>query len=113
MNKEYQKHSDITKDMNLDWEARYGKHRIIDLEVVLSEGESYNFVLRKPDRAVLEAMAKHAANKDVAATNKSLINNCVLGGDMEALNKDGEVYLEVLNKLNLLKHEAKSTVKKR
>lgn len=110
---EFQKHSDITSDMNLEWEAKYGKSRIIDLEVKVSDKETFKFVMRKPDRAVLEAIGKHAAKKDVQAANKVLISNCVLGGDMEALNKDGEVYLEVLEQLNLLKHQAKSTVKKR
>ncbi|WP_435135716.1 hypothetical protein [Formosa sp. A9] len=113
MNKEFQKYSDITPEMNQEWEAKYGKTRLIDLEVQISDTETFNFVLRKPDRPVLEAIGRHAANKDVAAANKTLINNCVLGGDMEALNKDGEVYLEVLEQLNLLKHKAKSTVKKR
>ncbi|MGB1307531.1 MAG: hypothetical protein ACPG6B_01375 [Oceanihabitans sp.] len=113
MTTNYKKYSDITAELNQEWEAKYGKSRIIDLEVKVSEKEIYSFVLRKPDRPVLEAIGKHAANKDVAAANKVLISNCVLGGDMEALNKDGEVYLEVLEQLNLLKHQAKSTVKKR
>jgi uncharacterized protein (UPF0128 family) len=110
---EFQKHSDITPDVNREWEAKFGKKRIVDLEIETQDGELVKFVLRKPDRAVLEAMAQHGIKNDVRSTNRALIKNCVLGGDMEALEKDGEVYLEVLTQLNKLKHEAKSTVKKR
>lgn len=113
MSKEFQKHSDITPDMNREWEAKYGKKRISDLEIETSDGDVARFVIRKPDRQVLEAMGKYAAAKNVSATNKVLISNCVLGGDMEALEKDGEVYIEVLEQLNALKKKAKSTVKKR
>lgn len=113
MSKDFQKHSDITPDMNREWEAKYGKKRISDLEIETSDGEVAKFVIRKPDRQVLEAMGKHAAAKNVSATNKVLISNCVLGGDMEALEKDGEVYIEMLAQLNLLKNQAKSSVKKR
>ncbi|CDF80570.1 hypothetical protein BN863_28580 [Formosa agariphila KMM 3901] len=113
MSQEYQKYTDITQDMNLQWEAKFGKKRISDLSIETSDGETVNFVIRKPDRQVLEAMGKHAAVKNVSATNKVLISNCVLGGDMEALEKDGEVYIEVLAQLNMLKQQAKATVKKR
>ncbi|QQV91582.1 hypothetical protein Peternella1_46 [Winogradskyella phage Peternella_1] len=109
---DYSKFADITPEQNSQWEAKYGKHLLIDLEIEV-DGRTYNYVLRKPDRAVLEAMGKHAVSKNVELTNKSLIKNCVLGGDMEALEKDGSVYVEVLEQLQKLKSEAKSTVKKR
>ncbi|MBU2923056.1 hypothetical protein KO504_17030 [Winogradskyella psychrotolerans] len=112
MDKVYTTFADITPELNAQWEAKYGKHRIIDLEIEV-DGHTYNYVLRKPDRAVLEAMGKHAVAKNVELTNKSLIKNCVLGGDMEALDKDGSVYVEVLEQLQKLKSEAKSTIKKR
>ncbi|MBV7268371.1 hypothetical protein [Winogradskyella luteola] len=112
MSKTYTTFAEITDEQNKAWEAKYGKSRIVDLEVEV-DGQSYNFVLRKPDRAVLEAMGKHAVSKNVQQTNKTLISNCVLGGDMEALDKDGGVYVEVLQNLQKLKTEAKSTIKKR
>jgi hypothetical protein len=109
---EYQKYQDITPEQNAQWEAKYGKSRVSDLEVVVDD-KTYRFVLRKPDRAVLKAIGRHAAKEDVDKVNDVLIKNCVLGGDMEALEKDGEVYLEVLESVNLLKSKAKSTIKKR
>jgi hypothetical protein len=110
---EFEKHSDITTTQNKEWEAKYGKARIIDLKIETQDGTVAKFVLRKPDRSVLELMAQHGIKNDIKSTNRALIKNCVLGGDMEALEKDGEVYLEILTQLNKLKHEAKSTVKKR
>jgi hypothetical protein len=108
----YSKFTDITPEQNSQWEVKYGKHLLVDLEIEV-DGRTYNYVLRKPDRAVLEAMGKHAVSKNIELTNKSLIKNCVLGGDMEALEKDGSVYVEVLEQLQKLKSEAKSTIKKR
>jgi hypothetical protein len=106
---EYQKHSDITQADNAKWEAQYGKHCISDLSVEIDG----NYVVRKPDRTVLKAIGSHAQKNDVDKVNDVLIKNCVLGGDMEALDKDGQVYLEVLETINLLKTKAKSTIKKR
>ena len=109
---EYQKHKDITAEDNAKWEAQYGKSRISDLDIEV-DGKTYKFIVRKPDRNVLKAIGRHAAQKDVEKVNVVLIKNCVLGGDMEALEKDGEVYLEVLDSVNLLKSKAKKTLKKR
>lgn len=108
----YQKYTDITSEQNAEFESKYGKSRISDLEVNVDD-QIYRFVVRKPDRNVLEAIGTHAAQKNVKGVNNVLIKNCVLGGDMEALEKDGEVYLEVLNHINLLKTKATSTIKKR
>ncbi|WP_438710860.1 hypothetical protein ACSTS3_19675 [Aquimarina muelleri] len=136
---EYQKYQDITPEQNAEWEAKYGKRRVSDIEVkfiddiepidpdiadyekVKAKAEAkaeanaivYRFVVRKPDRSVLSAIGKHAQQNNVEKVNEVLIKNCVLGGDMEALEKDGEVYLEVLESINLLKSKAKSTIKKR
>ncbi len=112
MSKAYTTFEDITLEQNQEWEARYGKHRIMDLEIEVDD-KTYNYVLRKPDRAVLESMGKHAIAKNVELTNRTLIKNCVLGGDMEAIDQDGSVYVEVLENLQKLKTEAKSTIKKR
>lgn len=139
MDKAYTTYADITPELNAQWEAKYGKRQVLDIEIKLkdepelvgkhvedheainakleaeaeAEAVTYRFVLRKPDRAVLEAIGRHAANKDISNVNKTLMKNCVLGGDMEAIEKDGSVYLNVLEQINLLKSKAQSTVKKR
>lgn len=108
----YTTYADITPEQNAAFEAKYGKSRLSELEVAVDDAK-YKFLVRKPDRAVLEAIGSHAAKKDVQKINQVLIKNCVLGGDMEALDKDGEVYLAVLDAINLLKSKATSTIKKR
>lgn len=109
---EYQKYNDITPDENAAFEAKYGKQYISDLSIEV-DGEKYQYVVRKPDRAVLKLIGKYAVENNVEKVNEALIKNCVLAGDMEALDKDGAVYLAVLNEINLLKSKAKSTIKKR
>lgn len=110
---EYQKYTDITEDQNRKWEAMYGKSRIMDLQIEIDDDRIYNFVVRKPDRSIIKAIGNYAAKNDVEKVNEVLIKNCVLGGDMEALEKDGGVYLKVLENVNLLNQKAKSTLKKR
>lgn len=113
MSKEIQKYNDITPDMNLEWEAKYGKDRIVDLEVETASGKNAKFVLRKPNRTVMEAIGEPASKGNVAKVNQIFIANCVLGGDMEALENDGDVYAEVLSQIVELTSKAKSKVKKR
>lgn len=109
-NKEYSTYADITPEVRKQWEAKYGKKRLHDIELETEDG-SFRYVLRKPGRNVMEAVAK-AGDKDISAANKIFISNCVLGGDMEAIDLDGDVYLTVLGEIAALTTQKKIKVKK-
>ncbi|MFD2566078.1 hypothetical protein [Pseudotenacibaculum haliotis] len=105
-----QTYKDITKEQRKEWEAKFGKHRIKDITFEV-DGISYGFVLRKPSRSVMEAVAKEG-EKNIAAANNIFLKNCVLGGDMEAIDLDGDVYLIVIKEISLLLNKKNITVKK-
>lgn len=73
--------------------AKFGKLYIID--VALDDDESYQFVVRRPTRMLMEAVSD---TKDIAKMNEMIVKNMVVGGDLEALD-DGLVYAELMNKL--------------
>lgn len=106
----YTTFADITPEVRKQWEAKFGKKRIHDIELETEEG-SYRFILRKPGRNVMEAVAT-AGEKDIAGANKIFISNCVLGGDMEAIDLDGDVYLTILGEIAALTTQKKIKVKK-
>lgn len=104
-----EKYIDISPEQIRDWKARYGANSLSEATVSTDEGE-YRFVLRKPGRNVLEAIA--STKENVEAANKLLIGNCVLGGDTYVFEQDGSVYLSVLEEVSKLMGKAKASVKK-
>jgi hypothetical protein len=66
---------------------RYPRLYVID--VVIDADEVYQFIVRRPDRAVLSAIADK--REDVDAANDLIIKNLLVGGDREALS-DGLVF---------------------
>ena len=97
--------------MRKDWAACFGASRIHDIEVQ-TQGNTYGFVIRKPTRKVMEAVAQEGEN-NLAAANKIFISNCILAGDMQALEDAGEVYLAVLEHIGSLIQQKRVKVKKR
>jgi hypothetical protein len=81
----------ITQDRFLELQAKHGKLYILD--VVIDETESYQFVLRRPDRATLEAI--EANSKDTAKVNDMIIKNLLVSDNAQALD-DGIVYAQFM-----------------
>lgn len=105
----------ITPDQIRDWKAKYGANSLREVSIKVLEEESEEvsrFVLRKPGRSVMEAVAVAGAKNDIAGSNKILIANCVLGGDMAALENDAAVFLAVLDEIRQLVSKTDTTVKK-
>lgn len=101
INNKPQRYSEISEDMIRDWKAKYGDHSLEELSVLLNEGvedenaEIYaRFVVKVPSRHEMEVM--EANSKDSAKVNKILVENCVLGGDLDAIDKYGFVYAKIL-----------------
>lgn len=96
----------ITPDNIQDWKAKYG-----DVLKEVTIGQS-KFVIKQPTRRVMDLMAQHGTNKDIVAANNTLINNCVLGGDMNEMEQDGNIYTSLLEELSHLLEKKKVSVKK-
>lgn len=99
----------VTPETINDLKARHGEKRLRKVTVE-SDGQSYEFIIKKPSRAIIEAVGKH--KNDAAAANKVLVANCVLAGDDEAFENDGEVFSAVIKEVGALMEKAKVTVAK-
>ena len=79
------------------------------LNVTTEDGTEHEFVLKKPTRLVIQAIAATKGNE--TKSSDLMIENCVVGGDKEALN-DGEVFVAVLDEIGKLFGAATTTIKK-
>lgn len=100
-----QRFSDITEDMIRDWKAKYGEYALEELTVPLNADSSKpleeqedlvyaRFIMAKPNRHTIMAISSNANN--IAKSNEILLANCVLGGDMAAINQYGVVFGEMV-----------------
>lgn len=117
-NPQIQPFSAITPSDIQDWKARHGAEGLSEVTIkplpkvnydeegnettIPGEGPEAKFVIKTPTRSVMDLTAQHGLNKNVTASNKVLINNCVLGGDMEIMERNGAVYSHLLNEINKL-----------
>jgi len=100
----------VTPELIQDSKAKYSEKRIRLIEVKSGDGDVYQFLLRKPNRNVIEAVTRTKDN--VTETNKILIANCVLAGDDEAFENDCDVFGEVMKQLGVFMKGATSAIKK-
>ena len=84
--------SGFTPVEHAELKARYGK-RLRHVTVQIDEDERYDYLVARPTKDVILAMASHRDDLNVA--NELLINTCVVAGDKEAL-EDAAVYTAVL-----------------
>jgi len=100
--------SSITPEMLQDWKLKFGKIKIITVVVedeekdkdgnVVNEGEKYQFVVRRPDKGLINMLLPLAERREIDQFAEKGIKNLIVGGDMEAL-EDGLVYMGVVSKL--------------
>lgn len=92
--------------------AQHG-NKLSELKFETSEGQELVFVLKKPTRSVIEAIAdiKNDAKGKISQSSKLMISNCVVAGPMEEL-EDGEVYATVLEAVGRTFTKASADVKK-
>lgn len=89
---------DFTPEMHSELKTKYGK-RLKHVTVQVDEDERYDYLIIRPNKNILLAMAKK--KDDLEEANDILIRNCVAAGDMEAL-EDSAVYTSVLTAIGQL-----------
>jgi hypothetical protein len=101
---------DLANEIN-GWKAKYGEHNVHQADIESDEG-ILTYIIRKPGRKEIDAMAHHKSNNDVTKANNVLISNCILHGDKDIIERDGDVYAEVLLKISALVKKRESAIKK-
>lgn len=91
-----------------------GLRNLRELCVKADDGEyEFWYLVKKPSKAVLEAIASEEAKKDKNVSNiQKIMLGCVLEGDKEAYEHDGAIYGELLKFIGQLVHTAKGDLKK-
>ncbi len=91
--------------------AKFGGKRNLREIIVESDGDKFAYLVKKPSRSIVQAIEEAGAKKDIKTTQK-LIAACVIDGDQTALENDGAIYLEVMERISDMVKKAKSEVKK-
>lgn len=116
--------AEITPDMINAWKAQYGNNSLYAVEIEIAEVEKdndgktikepvvVNFIIRVPSRTIIEVVGEHGKDGKLIEGNKTLIKNCVIGGDMDAIEQYGSVYTRLIAEISKLMTVRKSIVKK-
>lgn len=89
---------DFTPEEHKEMKEKYGR-RLKHVTIQVDEDERYDYLIVRPGKNVLLAMAKK--KEDLEEANDILIRNCVAAGNMEAL-EDSAVYTSVLTAIGEL-----------
>lgn len=92
--------------------AKYGKIKILSVVIeppvytsendnytIEEKGEVYYFAVRRPDTSHVRMLKDYAKKGDDDGYVNCFIKNLVVGGDTEALNNDGLVYLGLMTQI--------------
>ncbi|HZH70323.1 MAG TPA: hypothetical protein VFD80_07740 [Flavobacteriaceae bacterium] len=88
-----------------------GKRNLREIVVTTDDGYQYIYLVKKPNRSVMQAIAEYEQKKNVSAIEK-LMAALVLFGDKDAYEHDGAIYTVLLNEIGKLVQTAKGEAKK-
>lgn len=88
-----------------------GRRNLREIIVEDDDGGKTAYLVRKPSRALMQAITAAGEKRDVTKSANLLIG-CVLEGDMELLDSDGSVFVELTGRIAELAQQSKSEVKK-
>lgn len=91
-----------------------GRRNLREIPVTTDSDEQFVYLVKKPSRAVLQAIAEENEKGDRKniTTIQKLMLGCVLEGDKEAFEHDGAIYSQLLKSISQLIKTAESDVKK-
>ena len=88
------KHLRIPMERFNELKAKHGRLYVVNISI--EEDEHYQFIVCRPSRSLLSAIASYQDNMEKA--NDLIIKNMVLDGDLDALD-DGLVYAKLMEQV--------------
>ena len=83
------------------------------VEITPDEDEApLTYVVKKPSKQLIFMLSSKQYENNVEASGEALIANCVLAGNMEALNEDASVFMAMVEELSKLSKSARVALKK-
>ncbi len=106
------KFKDITSEQIKKWKETKGKLKQVSIPIDGELDKYAQFIICKPTRNLLSALADAGERKDVDKVQELLITNCVLGGDMDYIDEESKqcdvsVYLALLEEVGKFMETAK------
>ncbi len=91
-----------------------GRRNLREIEILNDDNEKFVYLVKKPSRAVMQAIAFEGSKKDKMNTDtiQNLMIGCVLEGDREAYEYDGAIYTQLVKEIGVLSRKAKGDIKK-
>lgn len=91
-----------------------GRRNLREISVITDDLEEFVYLVKKPSRNVLQAIAEENEKKDKKniTTIQNLMLGCVLEGDKEAYQHDGSIYTDLLKQMSHLVRTKRSEIKK-
>jgi hypothetical protein len=87
-----------------------GKRNLREI-VITTDEEEFHYLVKKPSRAVMQAIADYEKKNDINGIQKLMLG-CVLEGDREAYEHDGSIYIKILEGVGKMLYENKDELKK-
>ena len=103
---DWSKITDFSQEDYIQAVAKHGEKRIYHLHIEVDEEEKYDYLLVRPSKQVMSAVAKYGVDKYYDRANNFLIKNCTLAGDMQAMEDDAMIFTEVLKTLTTFSNQA-------
>lgn len=88
-----------------------GTRNLREIVLETEDNEEFYYLVKKPSRAVMQAVAQYENKKDIDGVQKLMLG-CVLEGDKEAYEFDGSLYAKLLENISELLNDTKGTIKK-
>jgi len=73
--------------------------------------EPIKFLVKKPGKSLVYLLSSKEYDRNIQASSEAMIANCVLAGDMDAVENDGAVYSELIQQLSKMMNTARSALK--
>jgi len=101
----------ITEAQINELKAKYGN--VLSQVTIHTKDKTVEYVIRIPPRSVIDAVASESrpGTVNVNEVSKILISNCVLAGDMDLIERDGNVYSTLLSRIKDEINDYKAEVK--
>jgi hypothetical protein len=87
-----------------------GKRNLKEVVITTDDNYVFHYLVKKPSRSVLQAIAASESKKDTDAIQKLMIG-CVLEGDKDSFEFDGAIYAQLLKQVGGLVNLAKGEFK--
>ena len=100
----------FTEEQYKELSSKYGKR--LRMVTVQTEDGRYDYLIIRPSRAHMMAVASKGKDGDYEAANNVLINNCVVAGDKDVLEEDFSVYNAVMQAVQSLTEAQQTFMRK-